>query len=174
MSEKAPQPMTIRPSAETAKAETEARNKTVVKTPVETLKHTKAFEYYYSLGDERTLTQVGKKFKVSGGTLGKWSAKFKWGDRVQARDKAIGVRLKYESDKDTTETRRNILKIIRTLVTNALVEDEDGNVKIKGIEIKSIAELQAAYALTEMILNPGSGSIGDSGKGNHVLVQIQK
>lgn len=160
MSEKPPETMVVKPYTPPV-----PESATVtIQTPIETLKNKKAFEYYYSLGDDRNLTKVGKKFSMAPATITKWSSKFDWAERVIARDASIGERLKYETDEETTQTRRDILKVIRTLVGKMIDEDEDGNVIVKGIVLKNIAEVREAYELTERILNPGKGD-GDGREG---------
>jgi len=166
----APVPMTIRTIKPPEKPPDYSKK---VTTSVENLTHKKAFEYYYNLGDERNHIKVGKHFKVVPGTIASWSRKYGWVARVQARDKEIGDRLKYESEADTTETRKNILTIIRTLVKNSLEIDEEGNVKIKGLGLKNIGEMREAYELAERILNPDAVQDGIKGA-NQVLVNIQK
>jgi len=171
MSENPPVPMTIRSIAPPVPKPSPT---TTIKSPVETLRHKKAFEYYYSLGDERTLTQVGKEFKVSSATITKWSGRYDWVERVITRDNAIGERLKYETDAETTETRRNILKIIRTLVKNMITEDDKGNFAIQGIKLKNIAEMREAYELSEKILNPNASGDGNGEGKQQIQVNITK
>ena len=167
MSEKPPETMTIKPYAPPPPATTTI----TVETPVEALKNKKAFEHYYSLGDDRNLTKVSQKFNMSPATITKWSSKFDWGERVITRDKSIGDRLKYETDEETTATRRDILRVIRTLVGNMVVEDENGKVSVTGIGLKNIAEMREAYELTERILNPNA-SDGEGGDGAKQQIQV--
>ena len=39
----------------------------------ETLQHKEAFEFYYSLGIDRSITRVAQKFNVTRSAIAKWS-----------------------------------------------------------------------------------------------------
>ena len=52
----------------------------------ETLRHREALEYYYVLGDKRTLQKVADKFIVSRQSVSKWKREFNWRDRIKLRD----------------------------------------------------------------------------------------
>lgn len=52
----------------------------------ETLRHQKAFEYYYSLGHDRTYPKVASQFTVSRTSIKNWAKAFNWQQRVQERD----------------------------------------------------------------------------------------
>ena len=53
----------------------------------ESLRHSEAFEYYYSLGDKRTLKKVCIKFNVSAQSTSAWVRKFGWRQRIKERNK---------------------------------------------------------------------------------------
>ncbi len=57
----------------------------------ETLRHKEAFEYYYSLGTERSFKLVESKFKVSNMSVARWSKEFNWQERIGQRDIENGV-----------------------------------------------------------------------------------
>ena len=64
----------------------------------ETLRHRNAFDYYYSLGDARSVAQVGQKFGVSKRAVENWSLAFEWEKRIRERDKVIADRLSKKSE----------------------------------------------------------------------------
>jgi len=59
----------------------------------ETLKHREIFEFYYSIGDKRSITEVARKFTVSRASVSKWSRVFNWQKRIEQRDIEIGKEL---------------------------------------------------------------------------------
>ena len=50
----------------------------------ETIRQAEAFEYYYKM-DRRSFQEVGKRFKVTGASVGLWAVKFHWQERVEDR-----------------------------------------------------------------------------------------
>jgi len=49
----------------------------------EKLKHKEAFEYYYSLGENRGLRKVAQKFNKTLTAVANWSKAFNWQDRIE-------------------------------------------------------------------------------------------
>ena len=65
----------------------------------ETLKHQEAFDYYYSLGDDRSYAKVAEQFNVTVCTVTKWAGSFSWQRRVVERDRKIALQMQREMDK---------------------------------------------------------------------------
>ncbi len=59
----------------------------------ETLRHSQAFEFYYLLGQDRSLEAVARKFSVSPSAAHGWSMAFSWARRVEERDREMAVKL---------------------------------------------------------------------------------
>lgn len=102
----------------------------------ETLRHTEAFEYYYSLGNRRSYPQVALKFVVSRTSIVKWACAHKWAKRVQQRDIKIARRLKKKTDTAVVNSRADYrkeikenLRLLKAILGTALrkVVDKDGN-----------------------------------------------
>jgi transposase-like protein len=81
----------------------------------ETLRHASAFETYYSLGDQRSYSQVARKFKVTPTAVTNWSLQFNWGARVQERDKEIGQRMAQRAKSDIFEMQSRHLNISKAI-----------------------------------------------------------
>jgi len=52
----------------------------------ETLRHVKALNYYYELGDSRGYPAVAREFTVSRTSVKKWAKEFDWQKRIEQRD----------------------------------------------------------------------------------------
>lgn len=114
---------------------------------IETLLHREAFEYYYSLGDKRSLRDVSSKYDVSEQSTAKWSASFKWQDRVKSRDNEIARQLedktKVEALKSKKLYRAEIKKHIDFL--NGVMDQAIKNQEESGgeqISVKQMGELK--------------------------------
>ena len=85
---------------------------------VESLRMKEAFEYYYSLGDKRSLQQVAKKFTVSETSARKWSAAFNWQERVVQRDIEISKGLEKKTNTTILNEKANYRRIIREAIAS--------------------------------------------------------
>ena len=74
-------------------------------------RHKRAFEYYVSLEEKRSLSQVGKEFKVSDQTMTKWNREFHWQERVQKRDKKNAKALAKKTDTEIVKRDARNIKI---------------------------------------------------------------
>ena len=84
---------------------------------VETLQHKEAFEYYYSLGEERNLPKVAQKFTVSTTSLKKWSAAFNWQERVTQRDIELSKGLEKKTNTTILNEKANYRRIIKESIS---------------------------------------------------------
>lgn len=82
----------------------------------ETLRHKEAFEYYYSLGEKKSITEVARKFTLSRASVGKWSKAFNWQDRIIQRDIENGKRLEKKTDKNVVNSKADYRALIRQTV----------------------------------------------------------
>jgi transposase len=101
----------------------------------ETLKHQKAFDYYYALGETRSCAEVARKFCVSKTSVQKWSKAFEWQGRVQKRDAANAKKIINTTDESIvnvkTDYREQIsksLNAIQQLIDS--IYDEEGNLTL--------------------------------------------
>ena len=75
----------------------------------ETLRHTQAFEYYYSLGEKRTLAQIGRHYGINKVSAEQWNKSFKWRDRVVERDEIVANAVAKHATDETIKHRKEIL-----------------------------------------------------------------
>ena len=87
----------------------------------ETLRHRDAFEFYYSLGDSRSLPQVAQRFTVSERSVKKWSRVFGWQDRVAERDAKNAEKLAKKTDTTIVAQKAKYLQVVRAAIVG-LVE----------------------------------------------------
>lgn len=84
----------------------------------EKLTHKEAFEYYYSLGDTRSIEAVASEYKKSVKTIYKWSTSFKWKDRVKERDNVVGKHIADRNIEKVVEMQERFLNIIHLSLLN--------------------------------------------------------
>jgi len=83
----------------------------------ETLRHQEAFNYYYSLGNERKLSSVAVQYKVTKRSVFKWSKEFNWQQRVEERDAKISQQLNKVAEKEEFLTRADYRSLVKEMVT---------------------------------------------------------
>jgi len=103
----------------------------------ETLRHREAFEYFYSLGDKRSLAQVENKFRISEQTAINWSYSFNWKERVEQRDIENAKKLAQKTDMSIVNTKANYrkeikdsLRIIRAAIGTAILKLKSGELTV--------------------------------------------
>lgn len=107
----------------------------------EKLSHKEAFEYYYNLGDKRSIEAVANEYKKAVKTIYKWSTTFKWKERVKERDELIGQKMAESNIKRVVEARETFLNILELTVQNYAKNLAIGEVNIKsGFEIVKVMD----------------------------------
>lgn len=101
---------------------------------VETLLHKEAFNYYYSLGKDRNLSQTAQKFGVRKASVGTWSKSFNWQERVQLKDLELAKKLEAKSDNTIISTKANYRKIVALSLAVYLKNLKAGNVSINAVK----------------------------------------
>lgn len=79
----------------------------------ETRRHQAAFEYYYSMGEGRSLAEVARRFGVSPTAAAGWSSAFSWGRRIAERDEIVSRFAAERAIKDAAEARAFQMKLAR-------------------------------------------------------------
>ena len=114
----------------------------------ETLRQHEAFDFYYSLGDDRSYAKVADRFNVSTGTVAKWAGSFSWQRRVVERDRKIALQMQRELDKQILQDKKNYRKIIQATI-NKYVE----NFKAGKVEVTSIKDLISLIECDTKLMN---------------------
>jgi hypothetical protein len=113
----------------------------------ETLQHKEAFEYYYTLGDKRSYTQVGQKFDVSKNSVYQWAKAFNWQQRAEQRDIELSRQLEKKTNANILNTKgdyradiKQQINLLKVILNKAIkkVKDKDGNF----IEVETINDLK--------------------------------
>lgn len=100
----------------------------------ETLKHQQAFEYYYSLGPQRSLAEVASKFGVTRPCATQWYQRFNWERRIQERDNKIMQPIREETDATVAEQMKQYRTIIKASVAEYIKRLKDNKIKIDKVE----------------------------------------
>jgi len=96
----------------------------------EKLKHKEAFEYYYSLGEKRSLKKVALQYTCSIPAVKKWSIAFNWQDRIELRDIDNGKKLEAKTDKAVVNSKADYRALIRKTVDLYKKKLDDGKIII--------------------------------------------
>jgi len=104
----------------------------------ETLRHREAFDYYYALGDKRTLQSVANKFTVSRQSVDKWKRTFNWQERTEIRDIENGKKLEAKTDKAIVNSRADYRALIKKVVKEFEARLKLGKIRISKAEDLSI------------------------------------
>ena len=104
----------------------------------ETLKHKEAFEYYYSLGEKRSLKLVARRYSVSEMTVARWSDSFNWQERVEQRDIENAEKLEAEVNKAVVSSKADYRALIKKVVKEFEERLKAGKIRISKPEDLSI------------------------------------
>lgn len=109
----------------------------------------KAFQYYFSLGSDRTHSKVRREFGKSPATISRWAKKGDWEGRIERLEEKI--------------TEKNDDRMMKAKITNLesmdrflfiLMSDAYEAMKSGRIKIKSIADVERIANLILKIHNP--------------------
>ena len=100
----------------------------------ETRRHQEAFEYYYMLQNERSLSKVADHFGVSRPTVTIWSQRFDWPQRIIERDNKNMATIREQNDKDVVSDMQSYRKIIRASVKDYIDRLKSGKIKIDSVK----------------------------------------
>lgn len=103
-----------------------------------------AFEYYYSLGDSRTLSKVAKYMKLTEQTIQRWSSRFKWGERIRAREIQSLDRANVHTKLEIEDVKKAVADYLGEELRGTVTYDKDGKVTVHGPKIKSLKDVEKA------------------------------
>lgn len=108
----------------------------------ETLRHMEAFEYYYSLGLDRSYEKVAEYFSVAVNSVGRWGKEFKWKQRVLSRDLEMGKKLREKNSTTIEDEKEQYRGIIRASLSSYIKELKAGNIKVTKVsDVIALIEL---------------------------------
>lgn len=127
----------------------------------ENLEQKEAFEYYYSLGQGRSIPPVAKKFGKSNRTVYEWSRKFNWQERVEQRDIEIGRRLEEKTIDTVVNEKARYRKIIKLAIAEFVKNLQAGKVKADNImDLERLIKLDLTLMGEPSEINQNSHSVG--------------
>ena len=101
---------------------------------VETLRHSEAFELYYTMGLDRSYEKVALEFGVSVGTVTRWGKHFNWRERVKERDSENAKRLATITDNTVIEDKLNYRKILKASIATYVNGLKDGTIVVDNVK----------------------------------------
>lgn len=126
----------------------------------ENIEMKEAFEYYYTLGGDRSLREVARKFNKSLTTIHKWNKSFNWQERCEIRDAENGRRLEERNNDTIVEVKAKYHKVLKALVGKFVEDLNNGRIKIDKIsDLVKIIELD--MKLLGETETKGSGLMSD-------------
>jgi transposase len=109
----------------------------------ETLRHQQAFDYYYSLGHERSYPQVASEFTVSLTSIKKWAKAFKWQQRIIDRDIENAQKLEEKTNNTIVDARSKYLIVIQATLHQFMKKLKSGNIRINSVkDLETLAKLE--------------------------------
>ena len=99
----------------------------------ETLRHREAFEYYYGLGQSRSLVAVASQFNVSERTVARWSKNFAWQERIEQRDIENAKHLEKKTNEVVVNEKANYRKIIKAAIGDFVRRMASGDVTVNSV-----------------------------------------
>lgn len=100
----------------------------------EKLYHIEAFEYYYALGNDRTLAKVAKYLKKNQRTVYNWSRQFGWQARIKERDEEVAKKLVEKNKEAVIDEKVQYRKVIKLAMAKLIKELQSEDFKSKGIQ----------------------------------------
>lgn len=112
----------------------------------ENLKHSTAFEYYYSLGDSLRVDEkvglVAGENGVSKKTIYQWKKLFKWDERKRSRDIKNAHELAKKTDTLVVDLKSKYLIVIKATLLDFMKAIKSGNIKYSVKDLETLAKLE--------------------------------
>ena len=108
----------------------------------ETLEHREAWEFYYNLGEKRSTVLVSRQYGKTKGAVDKWSAAFKWQERVIERDNIIADALARKNITETTKEHQAILNACKVGINNFITKIAPGYKATDRIDIRTVSDFE--------------------------------
>jgi hypothetical protein len=105
----------------------------------ETLEMREMFEYYYTMGAERSFQKVGDKYKVSQTSIKRYAKSFNWTTRVEQRDLTNSAELERRTNEVVVNSKARYREIIKDLTDDFARRVTAGSIKINSV--KAFVEL---------------------------------
>lgn len=118
----------------------------------ETLRHRAAFDYYYSLGNVRSIAKVADQFQVSPMSVKRWSKSFDWKTRLKSRDTEISAKLDELTNSAVLDQRTQVVNIVNKLIEASIVKLPDGSLA-PAFPVESVQDFEKVVKLYLLLNN---------------------
>ena len=108
----------------------------------ETGQHRAAFELWYALGADRSLSEVARRSKVHVSSVANWSAAFGWEKRLLAREKLVADLLAQKAVEDEVRSKSDALKICRAIQIKFVEHLRSGKAIIEAGDFEKAVKLE--------------------------------
>ena len=105
----------------------------IKRTRKETEAQKQAFDLYYGMGEKRSLEAVANACGRSNRTIGEWSRKFGWKDRIVQREIEDAANQGSVAN-SVIDAKAEYRKIIRALVAGFVKDYKAGKIRIKNVQ----------------------------------------
>jgi transposase len=131
---------------------------------------TKAFEFYYGLGEGRSYGLVAREFGVSPATVKVWGKAFGWRERCRERDAQAARAMAERSLEENVEGLARNRKIVKMGLLQVAKAVAEGKVKV------TMADLDRLVRLEEYLREEGGPESGGGGRGpeGSLLEEVRK
>ena len=104
---------------------------------------TRAFEYYYALGEVRSYEKVAVEFSAAPSTVKLWGKSFGWRERLRDRDLHVAREVASRTLDSEVSRREQGLQIIRMAVFQLAKAIAEGAVKMSLSDLDKLIRLEA-------------------------------
>lgn len=118
----------------------------------ETLRHRAAFDYYYSLGNQRNLGKVAEQFQISRMSAKRWSLSFDWKTRLKSRDIEISNRIDEATNSAIVDQRKMVVSIVNKLIGASVIKLENGTLA-PAFPVESVQDFEKVVKLYLLLNN---------------------
>ena len=122
--------------------------------PGESSKAFQAFQTYLDLGPTRTLTEAARKLHKNRTTLGQWSARWRWQDRLSAYESELARKAfeaEAESRREMAQRHARIDALAGSKIVQRLVGDEAAGIKPIDVNTMTWADIRALLETTQKL-----------------------
>ena len=105
--------------------------------------HKKAFEYYYTLGESRSLPKVAARLGVSLASVKLWSRSFDWHQRLNDRDAEVARAMASRALSDEVENRARNKQLVKMALLQLAKAIAEGKIKMTLADLDKLIRLEA-------------------------------
>ncbi|HEX5130909.1 MAG TPA: hypothetical protein VFX92_00330 [Candidatus Krumholzibacteria bacterium] len=105
--------------------------------------HTRAFEHYYALGEQRSYERVAAEFSVGSSTVKLWARSFGWQERLHERDLEIAREVADRTVTGEVDRRARSLQIVHMALVQLAKAIAEGDIRMTLNDLDKLIRLEA-------------------------------